>query len=75
MWRIKDFISNTLLKVRLFYLIKFKPSIFTNVTNTHSKDGWVLTFNDDFNNNGNTVDTNKWLTLPYHGLQTFLQKQ
>lgn len=64
MWRLKDFIVNILLDVRLWFLITFKPSRF-NVINEIEKEGWDLAFNDEFD--GEELDLEKWLPKSYDG--------
>ena len=64
MWRIKDFVINTLLSIRLWFYIKFRPNKLI-IINEIEKDGWVLTFNDEFDDA--KLDRNKWLPKPYYG--------
>ena len=65
MWRIKDFIINTFLNIRLNFLIKFKPSRFKNDKSSVYKRGWELTFNDDFDEG--KINLNRWRTDAYYG--------
>lgn len=65
MWRIKDWSINLLLDIRLWFLINFKPKRFCVLNNTE-KEGWKLTFNDEFDESKLNVD--KWLTKSYDGL-------
>jgi hypothetical protein len=48
-WRIKDLFVNLFLKTRLWFYLNFKPSKFKNINNPIEKNGWDLTFNDEFN--------------------------
>jgi len=67
MWRIKDWTTNTLLSLRLWVFIKFKPRKFDGVNNEIEKEGWLLTFSDEFNDE--ELDRDKWLTHSYDGLR------
>lgn len=67
MWRIKDFFINLFLDIRLWFYIKFKPSRFKSVINEIEKEGWELTFNDEFDQG--KIDKKKWRTDAYYGLR------
>lgn len=64
MWRLKDWIINILLDIRLWFLVNFKPSRF-NVSNNIEKEGWDLTFNDEFDEG--KLNRDKWRTDAYFG--------
>jgi beta-glucanase (GH16 family) len=66
-WRIKDFFTNTFLDIRLWYFINFKTQKFINVNNQIEKEGWELTFNDEFDKGD--LDREKWRTDAYYGLR------
>lgn len=66
-WRIKDWFTNTALAVRLWFYVKFKPSRFKGVDNPVEKEGWDLTFNDEFDQG--KLDRTKWRTDAYYGLR------
>lgn len=65
MWKIKDIVINTLLKIRLYFLITFKPDRFKTDRSSVYKRGWELTFNDDFNDG--EIDRDIWRTDTYYG--------
>lgn len=67
MWVIKDFLINLFLDIRLWFYITFKSSIFKNVINNTDKKGWMLTFNDEFNEG--KVNKKKWRTDSYYGMR------
>ena len=67
MWFIKDFFINLFLDIRLWFYIKFKPSRFKSVINEIEKEGWELTFNDEFDQG--KIDKKKWRTDAYYGLR------
>jgi beta-glucanase (GH16 family) len=67
MWFIKDFFINLFLDIRLWFYVKFKPSRFKNVVNEVDKEGWELTFNDEFDQG--KLDRKKWRTDAYYGLR------
>jgi len=67
MWKIKDDITNFLLKKRLWFLIKFSPKKFKGVINKKQKDGWDMTFNDEFSKG--KLDEEKWIDYAYYGLR------
>jgi len=66
-WRIKDWLINTGLKVRLWFYITFIPKRFKGVSNPLTKKGWELTFNDEFDQG--KLDRAKWRTDAYYGLR------
>lgn len=66
-WRLKDLFINTYLKVRLWYYVKFKSSKLKGVLNNIDKEGWELTFNDEFDQG--KLDRSKWRTDNYFGLR------
>jgi beta-glucanase (GH16 family) len=66
-WRIKDWFTNTGLSIRLWFYVKFRPSKFKNVDNPIEKEGWELTFNDEFDQG--KLDRKKWITSAYYGLR------
>ncbi len=45
----------------------FRPHKLTGTPNSPEKEGWVLTFSDEFN--AGKLDESKWSTLPYYGLR------
>ena len=65
MWKVKDFFINLFLTIRLWFIMTFKPKRFKNVINERDKQGWDLTFNDEFDKGD--VDRDKWLTQAYYG--------
>jgi len=65
-WRIKDFLLNTLLSIRLWAYVTLKPNRF-NVLNKAYKKGWELSFSDEFD--GDKLDRSKWRTDNYYGLR------
>lgn len=67
MWRIRDWFINTALAVRLWVYVTFKPSKFDNTINEIEKDGWDLTFNDEFDEE--ELNREKWRTDAYFGLR------
>lgn len=67
MWRFKDLFINLYLIVRLFLFVKLKSKKLKNVNNNINKDGWKLTFNDEFN--GPELDRSVWRTDAYFGLR------
>jgi hypothetical protein len=66
-WRIKDWSINLFLDIRLWYFINFKNEKFINVNNDIEKEGWELTFNDEFDKED--LDREKWRTNAYYGLR------
>lgn len=66
-WRLRDLFINTYLKVRLWYYVKFKPSKLKGIINNIDKEGWELTFNDEFDQG--KLDRSKWRTDNYFGLR------
>lgn len=56
---------NKLLSIRLFLLIKLFPFRFRNIRNMRPKEGWELTFNDEFDQG--KLDRTKWITYSYDG--------
>ncbi|MEK6828594.1 MAG: glycoside hydrolase family 16 protein [Nanoarchaeota archaeon] len=67
MWRLRDFIINTFLRVRLWTLIKLSPKRFKGVLNQKIKKDWELTFGDEFD--GKELNREKWRTDSYYGLR------
>jgi len=67
MWRVSDWFTNLALDIRLFYYVHFKKSRFNNVINDLDKEGWELTFNDEFDQG--ELDRTKWRTDSYFGLR------
>lgn len=67
MWKIKDWFINTFLKIRLWFLVKVKPSRFRNVVNDQEKEGWTMTFNDEFDEG--KLNKDKWIDHAYYGLR------
>lgn len=67
MWKIKDWFRNTFYEIRLWFYVSLKPSRFHNINNNIDKNGWKLTFNDEFN--GDKLDRTKWDTIPIYGLR------
>jgi beta-glucanase (GH16 family) len=66
-WRIKDLFVNLFLKTRLWFYLNFKPSKFKNINNPIEKNGWDLTFNDEFNDG--KLNRDVWRTDNYFGLR------
>lgn len=67
MWKIKDSIINIFLRIRFWFLRNFKSKKFKNVNNPIKKDGWELTFNDEFDKG--ELDESKWIDHAYYGLR------
>jgi len=65
-WKIRDWCTNALLAVRLWLYVTFKPKRF-KILNEEQKDGWDLTFSDEFNQG--KLDRKKWRTDAYFGLR------
>ena len=66
-WKTKDKITNFFLKIRLWILLRIKPSKFKNIINDQEKKGWEMTFNDEFD--GKKLDKKKWIDHAYYGLR------
>lgn len=49
----------------LAYVRTFKPSLLSGQANPVEREGWVLSFQDEFNDG--KLDDRKWSTLPYFG--------
>lgn len=65
MWKLKDFIYNSFLFIRLFFYVNLNKKKIINVNNELDKKGWKLTFNDEFNEG--KLDDSKWRTDMYFG--------
>jgi beta-glucanase (GH16 family) len=66
-WRVKDWVINAGLSIRLWFYVKFKPEMFKGVENSIEKTGWTLAFNDEFDQG--KLDRKKWRTDSYVGLR------
>lgn len=66
-WRIKDWFINLFLDIRLWYFVNFKTEKLINVNNQIEREGWELTFNDEFDKGD--LDREKWRTDAYYGLR------
>jgi beta-glucanase (GH16 family) len=66
-WRIKDWFINLFLDIRLWYFVNFKTEKLINVNNQIEKEGWELTFNDEFDKGD--LDREKWRTDNYFGIR------
>lgn len=64
-WKIKDALTNAYLGLRLWWLKSFVPGRFYHNTNPIVKEGWTLTFHDEFDEG--EVDRDKWTTQAYYG--------
>ncbi|HNQ13009.1 MAG TPA: glycoside hydrolase family 16 protein [Bacteroidia bacterium] len=51
---------------RLAYVRTFKPHLLHGQPNSIERKGWMLTFQDEFNDK--KLDKDKWSTVPYFGL-------
>lgn len=67
MWFVNDFFVNLFLSIRLYYFVFFNSKRFYNIKNDIKKDGWILTFNDEFDDG--ELDRKKWRTDSYYGLR------
>lgn len=67
MWKIKDWFVNAGLAIRLWFYVTFNSKRFNNVINDLEKEGWELTFNDEFDEG--EVNREKWRTDAYYGLR------
>ncbi len=66
-FKLKDWFINLFLNVRLWYFINLKNKKFINVNNDIKKEGWELTFNDEFDEG--KLNKKKWRTDNYFGLR------
>lgn len=60
-----ELIVNIFLNIRLFIYLKLNPSKFKDYKSNKFKQGYELTFMDEFNDA--YLDTKKWNTAPYSG--------
>ena len=67
MWRVKDFLVNSFLRIRLWCYLAFNSRKFKGVNNIAEKDGWKLTFQDEFDEQ--KLDKKKWRTDHCFGLR------
>lgn len=67
MWIVKDYLVNLFLKIRLWCYLAFYSRKFNNVKNNSKKNGWTITFEDNFDKK--KLDKKKWRTDHYFGLR------
>lgn len=67
MWRVKDYFINFFLRIRLWCFMAFDSKRFVGVNNEQKKEGWKLTFQDEFNKQ--KLDKKKWRTDHYFGFR------
>ena len=65
MKNVKSSIFEYLNNIRLWFLLKFRRSSFSNKRSNLQKDGWRLIFNDDFD----SLDMSNWKDHNYYGLR------